>query len=64
MSYHEKLKMKAPIKLDKNRVNSEELKRLIEIKRISSQLVNVIISTNQVLNLEVSEKLIELMEKL
>lgn len=56
--------MKTTVKSDKIRVNSEELKRLIEIKTISTQLINVIISTNQVLNLEVSEKLDKLIEKL
>lgn len=56
--------MKATTKSDKIRVNSEELKRLIEIKTISAQLINVMISTNQVLNLEVHAKVEELIEKL
>lgn len=56
--------MKAPIKPVKITINSEELKRLITIKKVSTDLVNVINSTNQVLNLEVSAKLSELIEKL
>lgn len=56
--------MKAPIKSNKITINLEEFKKLAEIKIIAIDLINVINSTNQVLNLEVNAKLNELIEKL
>lgn len=56
--------MKALIKSNKITINTEELTRLTEINIIAAELINVINSTNQILNLEVGEKINELKEKL